>query len=106
MSLWAPDGRDGGGVGRVTRLGQAVHLLESGQHAVVVDLLVVGARLHVRAVDDGGDLVAAALPGAVVLVPRDDQQAVVGHGPVGVVGQVAVQPGVARRDRSVVHVVV
>src|SRR5581483_863841 len=53
-------------------------------------------------VDQGGDAVHR---GVVVLVPGDDQQAVVRHGPLRVPGEVAAQPVVGLADGAVVHVV-
>src|SRR5271163_4032775 len=74
IELWAPDGGDRGRVRGVTSLGQPVHLFQGGKHVVVADLLVVGSRLDVRAIYHRRDLVAIRV---VVLVPGQDQQAVV-----------------------------
>src|SRR5487761_331530 len=90
--------RDSAGAERL----QAVGLLDRAQHVVVSDLLAVPAGLDVRAGEDRHDLVACT---PVVLVPRDDQQAVVGRRPADVAADVRLQPGVALRDRAVVHVV-
>ena len=49
------------------------------------------------------DLVAA---GVVVFIPRHDKQAVVGLGKLNIAVDVLLQPGIARRDRAVMHVVV
>src|SRR5437870_835952 len=68
---------------------QAIRVLDRAEHGVVVDLFRVAAARHVRAVKDRGNVIAAA---AVILVPRDDQQAVVRLGPLGVGVDVCLGP--------------
>src|SRR4029079_12964379 len=90
-----PDVCNGWDGRRVTGRIQAVHLFQRGQHVVVGYRFAICAGFHVRAVEDGWDLVVFAV---VVLVPGDHQQAVVGLCPRGVGGQVVVQPGIALGD--------
>ena len=81
----------------------ALQRLQGAEQPVVVEALVVPAGADVGAGDDGDDPVALA---AVVLVPREHQQAVVAGGPRDVAAEVVAQPTVRRPDRAVVHVVV
>src|SRR5262249_40375734 len=101
-SAGRPHVRDGAARGRHPRVGQAVGVLDGPQHAVMVDLLGIGTRLHGRSGEDGGDLVAGR---AVVLVEGDDEQAVVGTRPPDIAVQVVPDPGIPALHRAVVHVV-
>src|SRR5262249_42000358 len=97
-----PDVADGGGAGALAGIWQAVHVLKGAQHVEVVDVPAVLPRLDPLVIEDRGYLVVLA---AVVLVPGDDQEAVVRLGPLGVGIDVVLQPGIALLDRTVVHVV-
>jgi hypothetical protein len=100
--LWAPDRGDQAHVARLAGAGEAIGSLDRGQHRVVGDGLGVPARPHHRADEDRRYLVGST---AVVLVPGENQQAVVTGCPGEEASQIRAQPPVAGRDAAVVHVV-
>src|SRR5579864_8122170 len=81
-------------------VGQPVHVLERAEDAVVGDALAVASRADVRPVEDGRDLVAVTaaeqrdLETGAVLVPGDDQQAVVAARPARVPAEIGLYPAV------------
>src|ERR1039457_5849903 len=83
-------------------MAETVSVLDSPQYVVVSDVLRVFSRPDHLPHEDRGYLVALT---AVVFVPGEDQQAVVGQCPADVPGEVFAQPGVASRHAAVVHVV-
>ena len=66
------------------------------------DRLGVAAGPHLLTYENRRDVIGLA---AVVLVPGEDQQAVVPHRPVRVRADVGPQPGIPGPDAAVVHVV-
>ncbi len=82
---------------------EAIHLLKGAEQVVVRP----GARgdcavAKIGPVENGWDLVVLVV---VVLIPRDDEKAVVGSGPDGVGVEVVAQPIITHLARAVVHVV-
>src|SRR5215469_10607781 len=79
-------------------VGQPVHVLQGAEDAVVGDALAVGSGADVRPVEDGWDLVAVTaaeqrdLETGAVLVPGDDQQAVVAARPARVPAEIGLYP--------------
>jgi len=84
-------------------MSQAIQILQRAQHVEVIDGLGKLALFHHWPDKDRRNLVAACV---VIFVPGNDQQAVVGLGELNVATEVLLQPGVALRDRTVVHVIV
>src|SRR5664280_2774927 len=93
---------DGRGVGGCAGGRQAVELLDRAQHVVVGDALLVPAWPHHRSDEECRNSLALV---PVVLVVREDQQAVVRRRPPDVPVELRLQPDIALRDRPVVHVV-
>jgi hypothetical protein len=87
VRIWLPHVGDRGGGLAVPGVGQPVGVFDGAQHAVVVDALVVEAGFDHRTGEDRGDVVVVGRV-AVVLVPGDDQEAVVGLCPSQVVVEV------------------
>src|ERR1700730_7617175 len=81
-----PDICDRCRAGRAARVAEAVHVLDRAQHAVVVDRLAVASRRDPGPHEDRRDLIVAAI--VVVLVPGQDEEAVVGLGPLVVAVEV------------------
>src|SRR5215472_1222413 len=79
-----------------SRVRQPVHVLNRAQDAVMAGVFAVGARVHVCPVEDRGyPVVIAAQPeDRAVLVPGDDQQAVVAARPGGVRTEMTLYPAV------------
>src|ERR1700743_184208 len=74
-----PDVAQAPGIGRGPHRLGTLHIREHARQVVVAHFLGIAAGLHVLPHHDGHDAVVVR---AVVLVPSDDQQAVVAHGPV------------------------
>src|SRR5262245_10932084 len=91
-------------------VGQPVHVLQGAEDAVVGDVLAVTSRADVRPVEDGRDLVAVTaaeqrdFEDGAVLVPGDDQQAVVTPRPARVPAEIGVYPPIPVVARAGVHV--
>lgn len=82
---------------------QTVQILKRAQHVEVIDGLRELPLLHHWTNEDGRNLVVA---GVVVFIPGHDQQAVVGVGKLNITINVLLQPGIALRDGSVMHIVI
>src|SRR5262249_14719994 len=89
-------------------VGQPVRVLQGAEDGVVGDVLTEGSGADVRPVEDGGDFVAVAagverdFEGAV-LVPGDDQQAVVAPRPARVPAEIGLDPAIPVIARAGVH---
>lgn len=69
---------------------------------MVDQLRILAGHDHLPHEDSGYAVTLAT----IVLVERHNEEAVVGHGPLRVSGQVLLQPAIALLDRAVVHVIV
>ena len=85
--------------GGIVRAGQIVSGKQGTEHVVVVVLRRIGPVINVRAIQQRCHLIGR---GAAVLIPGDDQQRIVAHGPLRIGIEVLLQPAIHRRDRGIV----
>jgi len=98
-----PDIGDRCGVSALPRVGQAIHVLDRPQHVEVIDGFAILARLDHLAHQQGHNLVVAI---AIVLIPGQDEEAVIRLGPLNIGIHVVLQPLIALLNGAAVHVMV
>jgi hypothetical protein len=82
---------------------QAIEVLDRPQHVEVIDALAELPGFNHRPKEDSGNLIALC---AVILIPGDNQQAVMSFCKLDIWVDVGLQPGIALLDGAVMHVVV
>ena len=84
-------------------MSQSIKVFKGAKHVEVADRLGELALFHHGADEDRWNLIVA---GVVILVPGNDQKAIVSLRKLDVPVQVLFEPGITLRDRAVMHIVV